>query len=486
MDYRLEIKKKDDFSRIFPKGTFLGDYAQNPGRFPQFFHFGPGQENEKITSLQNQPFPHRQALVEYLRDYHLNLGAQPETLRNINGLSDPHALVVMTGQQPDLLTGPLYTIYKTISCLWEAERIKRDFGVPCIPIFWIASEDHDLEEAASIFWPETEGGRDDAGSYSVLSIRPRRGHFKQPAGLFPLDPEGKKFSSFMQKLKMALSRTPTIHSGKVEHIIQSTLQNTLARSGTLGEWFSRVMLTFFSSCGLVLFEPNDAKVKGLARHLWQKVVADPLALPGAVEQAGRELERCGYLRQLSSSTSSSDRCPFFLYEDQPHENQRGEQAPPERVAMDRVTRERVTWDGRLFYTRNRHYSLEQLQELLQRQPERFSPNVYLRPVFSEFLFPTLFYLGGPGEIGYFAQIKGVYEYFGLKMPIILPRFSATVRDVREPASTLLQDDYPQERKLNIFYLLNLYGPDFLKEIQSLKVENYLVHYQIEVNVTLTQ
>jgi uncharacterized protein YllA (UPF0747 family) len=530
MNYRLKIEKTDDFFRILPKGTFLSDYAQNPGGFTRFFHFDPGQVSEKIASLQNQPFFHRERLIEYLRDYHQSLGAAPETLRNIDDLNDPRALVVMTGQQPGLLTGPMYTIYKTISCLWEARRIEQTFDRRCIPVFWIASEDHNLEEAASIFWPDPEGSRSESGGYSTLSIRPRRGHFKQPVGLLPLDPEGKKLSAFMQNLGTMLSLTTTIHSREVERIIQSTLQDTLARSGTLGEWFSRLMLTFFGPCGLVLFEPDDARVKRLAGPLWEKTVADPLALPRIVDQAGQELERCGYLRQLSSSPSpspspssspssssfSSDRCPFFLYENQPREGatpervmweygagkpgtsvQRiegqggtqtggqgdggaGRWVAGDRVAMDRMTRERVIWDGRLFRTQNQDYSPEQLQELLQRQPERISPNVYLRPVFSEFLFPTLCYLAGPGEIGYFAQIKGVYEYFRLKMPIILPRFSATLRDARKAGSGLLQDAYPQERKLNIFYLLNLYGPDFIKTIQSLKIEDYFVHYQIGV------
>ena len=560
MNYRLEIEKTDDFFRILPKGTFLSDYAQNPGGFTRFFHFDPGQVSEKIASLQNQPFFHRERLIEYLRDYHQSLGAPPETLRNIDDLNDPRALVVMTGQQPGLLTGPMYTIYKTISCLWEAQRIEQTFDRRCIPVFWIASEDHNLEEAASIFWPDPEGSRSEGGGYSTLSIRPRRGHFKQPVGLLPLDPEGKKLSAFMQKLGTMLSLTTTIHSREVERIIQSSLQDTLARSGTLGEWFSRLMLTFFGPCGLVLFEPDDARVKRLAGPLWEKTVADPLALPRIVDQAGQELERCGYLRQLSSSSSSSsssfssDRCPFFLYENRLYENQHREGATPERVmweygagkpgtsvrrtggqggtktvgrggtktggrgctktggrggtetggqggtetegqgdgggarklvagdrvAMDRMTRERVIWDGRLFHTQNQDYSPEQLQELLQLQPERISPNVYLRPVFSEFLFPTLCYLAGPGEIGYFAQIKGVYEYFRLKMPIILPRFSATLRDARKAGSGLLQDAYPQERKLNIFYLLNLYGPDFIKTIQSLKIEDYFVHYQIGI------
>lgn len=545
MNYRLEVEKKEDFSRILPKGTFLSDYALNPGGFPQFFHFSPGQAGEKIASLQNQPFPHRQALVEYLRDYHQNLDAPPETLRNIDSLNDPQTLVVMTGQQPGLLTGPMYTIYKTLSCLWEAQRIEQTFGRRCIPIFWIASEDHNLEEATSIFWPAPEDsrseGRSEGDGYSMLSIRPRRGHFKQPVGLLPLNLEEKKLCAFMLKLEDMLSltaattaaaattattstsTTTTTYSHEVEHIVQSTLQSTLTRSATLAEWFSRLMLTFFGPCGLVLFEPNDARVKRLAGPLWEKTVADPLALPKIVDQAGQELERCGYLRQLSSlsslshsspsspsspsfpsspSSSSPGRCPFFLYENQHSDQSIPERVPRKqgadermemeqvtgdrmalnRVALDRVTREGVMWDGRLFRTRNQDYSPAQLQELLQLQPERFSPNVYLRPIFSESLFPTLCYLAGPGEIGYFAQIKGVYEYFGLRMPIILPRFSATLRDARKSDSSLLQDAYPQERKLNIFYLLNLYGPDFLKAIQSLKIKDYFVHYQIEIKL----
>ncbi|MEW6378010.1 MAG: bacillithiol biosynthesis cysteine-adding enzyme BshC [bacterium] len=439
---QLRIEAKIDFSQILPKGTFLSDYARDPTGFSSFLHFHPGQEGEKIASFQSQSFPHRKAVVEYLHDYHRNLDAPPETLAHIASLNDPRTLVIMTGQQPGLLTGPLYTIYKTVSCLRQMQRIRQTFGLVCIPVFWIASEDHNLEESASVSWPETEGG-----GYRVLSIRPRRGHFKQPAGLLPL--KGKKLSSFMLELEKALS--PARYSQEAAHIIHSTLN----RSGTLGEWFARLMLTFFGRCGLILVEPNHAGIKRLAAPLWEKVLADPLDLPEVVDQAGRELEQCGFRRQLPFHPHQ---CPFFLYENQ--------------------GREGVTWDGRLFHTKNHDYSRQQMLELIQLQPERFSPNVYLRPVFSEFLFPTLCYFAGPGEAGYFAQIKGVYDYFELKMPIILPRLSATLHDAR---SGILQDTYPQERKLNIFYPLSHYGPDFLPAVQTLETEDYFSHYQLEIS-----
>jgi len=442
---QVRIKEKINFSEILPAGTFLNAYAKEPSSFSSFLHFNQDQVNEKIASLRKQAFPHRQTLTAHLHDYHQRLGATAETLAQIAHLNDPKTLVIMSGQQPGLLTGPLYTIYKTISCLQKAQEIRQVFNLITIPIFWIASEDHNPEEATSLFWPDESGNN---GGYLKLSIRPRRGHFKQPIGLLPL--RGKKLASFLEELKKLLS--PTSYCQWVEQIIQ----NSLAQSATLGEWFARLMLTLFSPWGLILIEPNQGAIKRLAKPLWEKILADdPLALPKIVDQAGRELERCGFRRQLPHHPQH---CPFFLYQGQ--------------------RREKVIWDGKLFHTENQAYSREQLQDLFQLQPERFSPNVYLRPVFSELLFPTLCYLAGPAEIGYFAQIKGVYEYFGLKMPIILPRLSATLHDC---SSCILRDDYPQERKLNIFYLLSHYGPDFLPAIQALELENYFYHYQLEIS-----
>ncbi|MGA1875784.1 MAG: bacillithiol biosynthesis cysteine-adding enzyme BshC [bacterium] len=444
----LWIAKKISFSEILGEGLCLSDYARNPALFSSFLHFEPRQVEEKINSLAHQPFPGRQSLMACLTTYHQNLQAPAETLKNIALLDNPRTLVVLTGQQPGLLTGPLYTIYKTISCLRQARNLEQTYGRPCVPVFWIASEDHNLEEVTSIFLPSPSGDE-----YRKLSFHPQRGHFKRPAGLLPL-PE-KRLGPFMREVKEILS--PLLHFEEMASILKATLEHSL----TLGEWFARLMLSLFKPYGLVIVDPVQAGIKQLIVPLWDRILPDPLALPELVDAAGRRLEQRGYRRQLVTYPS---RCPFFLYE--------------------KGCRERVMWDGQAFHTRNQKYSPEQVWETAHLRPECLSPNVYLRPIVSEYLFPTLLYLAGPGETGYFVQIKEVYEYFGLKMPIVYPRLSATVQEnpscglILKPGS--LQGVGLQERKLNVWYLLSRYGLEFLTALYHLPVEDYCSHLLIEV------
>ncbi len=440
---KLKVIEKCHFSKILPQGTLLIDYAQNPSSFADCFHFNPTQVIEKIQAIEKQKFFNRKLLVEYLYQYHLDLKAPSKTLQNILQLNDPDSLVIMTGQQPGLLTGPLYTIYKTIACLQVAKKIQQQLNRKCIPIFWMASEDHNLKEVTSVFFPNLLGTE-----YEKFSLRPKRGHFKKPVGLIPLEKE--KIVSLLNKVKNFLSASS--HFDEAEKM----LYHTLNHSNTLGQWFSRLMLTLFQNSGLVLLEPNSPILKKLAAPLWEKIVSDPLALPKRINLSGKAIEQKGYIRQLPIYTNQ---CPFFLYEEQ--------------------RREGVSWSGHSFNTIKHSYSKEDYHTIVQNFPERLSPNVYLRPILSEFLFPTLFYLGGPGEIGYFAQLKKVYEYFDLTMPILLPRLSITLhsRELKLP-----DVPFPQERWLNIFYFLNQFGEDFLTCLQELPIEeNYFHHYRVLID-----
>lgn len=445
---KLIVRKIIEYAHIYPQGTFLVDYAQSVPSCRDFFHFSQDEIIAKIEHLDRQSFPHRPALQKYLLDYHSRLKAPEAVMKNIQALGDPRTLVIMTGQQPGLLTGPLYTILKAVSAIKKAQEMQQQLGRVCVPVFWMATEDHHLEEVISVYLPQP-----DQSEYQKISMPPWRGHFKKPAGHLPLPQE--RYALFMEKIDSCLPLSN--QWPKIESIINSAF----IKSVDWGEWFAHLMLSFFGSSGLVLVEPNQTHLKALAQPLWDRIILHPLSLSKLVDESGTLLTKLGYRCQLKQSNSA---CPFFLYEN--------------------GRRERVTWEDNQFHTQKASYSKDQMRELIKESPERISPNVYVRPIFSEFLFPTLLYLAGPGEIGYLAQIKQIYEFFHLLMPIVMPRLSLTFFDQRVTgqmsSASVGFDTFLQERKVNIFYFLNYYGLDFISALLSFPRQDYYYHYLTEI------
>jgi bacillithiol biosynthesis cysteine-adding enzyme BshC len=215
-------------------------------------------------------------------------------------------------------------------------------------------------------------------------------------GNFPIDDP-----SLLEALKLSLAETD--FSAEIFELLNSTQ----AESKNLGQWFARIITRLFHKHGLVLIDPNLPPIRRLSAPLMECAIDDPLTPSRLVNEAGERLQRVGYKRQI---TRPPQNCAFFLSED--------------------GYRRKVTFDGSSFITEQSQYSAEDLKKILKNQPERFSAGVVIRPVISEYLFKSAATAGGPGEIGYFAQLKDVYKHFGVPMPVVIPRLSITVVEKR--------------------------------------------------------
>ena len=374
---------------INPKNSIMGEYCENFSNLEEFYAFPPFHHLEKKVG-QAEDRTRNPALVQALLKYNQGLGASEKTLENIRHLDNEQTLVVITGQQPGLFTGPLYTIYKAITAIKMAKMLEERYDRPIVPIFWIATEDHDFAEVDHCKLIDRQN--------NLVSIKLSYDskYHNRAVGTLPIDDP-----SLLETLKASLPETDFTPG------VLKLLSSTREASRNLGEWFAGIMTCLFKNYGLVLTDPNLPAVRSLGAPLMEKAIEDPLAPTQLVNEAGEKLQQAGYKQQI---IRPPENCAFFIFEN--------------------GYRSRVTFDGSKFRTDSSEYSANDLKNLLKSHPERFSTGVIIRPVMSEYLFKSVISVGGPGEIGYFAQLKDVYTHFDVPMPVLVPRLSLTVIETR--------------------------------------------------------
>lgn len=322
-------------------------------------------------------------------------GALPAELERNLSLLKKNAVAVVTGQQVGLFGGPAYTFYKAISALRIVEQLRKN-GAEAVPVFWMAGEDHDLEEVNHVYWPSAAalecldwlGGEEQAG---------------RSVGSISLGPE----------ITPLVRKAADLLGGPGTHRLSDILSSAYQPGQTLGSAFARMMAALFGERGLILLDPLDGRLHRLAAPLLRRAVAEQSHLTAALLAQNKVLEAAGYHAQVKVTDRST--LLFTLIEGK-------------RAAVVRRNSE--------FVAAGRVFSAAELDAAIEAHPESFSPNALLRPVVQDTLLPTAAYIGGPAEVAYFEQNRVVYERLLGRMPVILPRASFTL--VEPPVERLLK------------------------------------------------
>lgn len=326
-----------------------------------------------------------QDVAAAVNDFQRELGT---TKRVLTG----NEAVVVTGQQPGLFTGPMYTIHKAITAIQAAAALEQH-GTPCVPLFWTASDDHDYEEVRTAHFLTK---RDD-----LLTLRcgeSERGNRPNdiPMHAMPLSPE-------THRLIDAVASACRTSSASAE--IVDFLHDSLDKADSLSTWFSRIMARLFRDTSLRLFEPRLREARIASASVMKREVESPLESTRLLIESGKELQALGFQPPIQRNDNVAN---FFIEE---HGRRR-------RVLFN---------NNRYFISGNeRGYSIQEMLSLLAASPENFSPNVALRPVVQQALFNPVAYVAGPGEIAYWAQLKPLFTFFELPMPVVYPRIQAVV------------------------------------------------------------
>ena len=330
----------------------------------------------------------REALVDVLADQNADWGAGAATRQHLETLRDPESIAIVTGQQVGLFTGPLYTIYKTITTLQLAEVWAEQTGRPVVPVFWVEGEDHDFAEIAQAHVFEHN-------EVVPLSYEADAGDPPGAVGRLPLTD---RIEGVLGRLDEALP--PSDFKPDVMERVRAAYQ-----SGTrIEDAFAHLMRSLFADDGLVFINPDDARLKALTRPLFRRELEAPAAPVARIEDTSDRLREAGYHAQVHARPTNL----FWLGDDG-------------RRAIDQT-------DDGTFVLRgtDRTFTTAELLDRLDEAPECFSPNVVLRPLMQDHLLPTAAYVAGPGEVSYFAQYGGVYDWADLDQPLIHPRASVSL------------------------------------------------------------
>jgi bacillithiol biosynthesis cysteine-adding enzyme BshC len=377
------------FSSIPHTTRLFDDYLHHFDRVKQFYARPPLSEDWWVDEIKKIDYPaeRRQAVAAILERQNREFGAGEKTLANIDRLRHGAAAVV-TGQQVGLFGGPTFCILKALTAVIMAEK------AGAVPMFWLATEDHDLEEIDAVNL--AAGDHLQKFTVNVPHI------VGAPVGTI----------AFTDEVTAAVAQIEALF-GKSE--ISELLAASYRKGETFGTAFAKFYTKVFSEMGIVFLDPLDKELHRIARPVFCAALQKSDELNQALVTRNHELEAAGYHAQVKV-TPSHTLC--FYFED-------GARTPVRHQ------------DGE-FFIGERKLAADELLYEAERCPEKFSANVLLRPLMQDYLLPTLCYIGGPAEVAYFAQIEVVYRKLAGRVTPIVPRIFATLI---EPRIAKLMDRY---------------------------------------------
>ena len=372
---------RDYLEKLPQTAEFLGQHYSEAGVFA-----------ERAKLVAEKFAGKRAALVEMLVAYNRSLGCSEAAGMQIQKLLDPRAVAVLCGQQAGLFTGPLYTIYKGIGAVKLAARLEKELGRPVVPVFWIAAEDHDISEANHA-WVQD---RENRPQRMVLEME----HGGEPVGKTSLDEEAGQavlaaFTEMMPDTEFAPE-------------ILAWIEEARQASATPVAWFGRVMTRLFADEGLVFFNPLLPEARQMASSVFARVVERREDVQLALVSRDTALKAAGYPLQVERE---GDATLLMLMAEK-------------RTSLYFRDGRYTTRDGAVTYTD------DELLAVAHAAPDKLSPNVLLRPLVQDSIFPTVAFITGPGETAYFAQVTALYPVLGLTPPVIYPRTGVTVVEPR--------------------------------------------------------
>jgi bacillithiol biosynthesis cysteine-adding enzyme BshC len=344
---------------------------------------------------------HRDRLADALLRQTDRFHAGGAVLANIERLRNGAAAVV-SGQQVGLFGGPLLTLLKAATAIRKAQDATKETGREHVPVFWLASEDHDLVEVDQVaLLSKTEVETLHLGLDGSLPL---------PVGARVLGDRGDeghaKLQDALEKASELLGWAP----------VCDVLRECYTPGATLASAFGRLMTTIFAEFGLIVMDAANRDFHALGASTLQYAIENADALEAALLERSKQLEAGGYHAQVLVAEGHS---LLFLIEPQAGATVNDLMKPGLRVPLRKTAG--GDWKAGI-----RVYTSAELLEILAAEPERLSPNALLRPVFQDTILPTAAYVGGPAEIAYFAQSAVVYEKALGRITPVLPRLSATL------------------------------------------------------------
>lgn len=362
------------------------DYLERYERVREFYpHRATIQAAAAAARGIEYPAERRRAIAEALRRQNADGGAA--TQEHLDRF-ERGAVAVVTGQQVGLLGGPAYAFYKALSTAQIARELTAQ-GIDAVPLFWMATEDHDVDEVRWTSFFEN-------GELVRLELQ-KSAEAAHPVGRIRFGERAAEIA------EIAAGLLENAGDGDLAALVRSACRG----DDTYGSSFARLWARLFAEQGLILVDPLDPALHRVAAPIFQRAVEEREEINRGLLQRTKELERAGYEAQVKVTSKSA-----LLF----HLSEGGRHA--------------ITLGNGKFKTPANSWTPADLSAAAAEHPEEFSPNALLRPVVQDYLFPTAAYIGGPAEICYFAQSEVIYRGLLGRMPVLLPRADFTLVDAK--------------------------------------------------------
>jgi bacillithiol synthase len=448
--YTVEYGSLPNFNNLYL--DYISPNEDDYKKLKPFFnaHFRDNEEffkviDEKVHSYNSNRYFDKNVLIDILKRQNIDFGGDEHTVQNIELLKSDDTFAIVTGQQVGLYTGPLYTILKTITTIKLAKNLTERFPqFNFVPVFWLESEDHDIDEANHVYLINKQNELVRVGYESEAEEEDSAKKSAKPVGSIKLD---EMINSINEQLRSSLIDTD------FKDKLMSIVTKCYWAESDYKTAFAEMMTELFKGQGVIFMDPGDAEVKRLMIPIFERELRTSPKLCEIIITTSAELEK-HYDLQVKPKVINV----FFLHNGN-------------RLLIE-------PRDEGKFALRNskRRFESEELLNLLQENPELFSPNVVLRPICQDYLLPTIAYVGGPGEISYFAQFKPVYQHYGITMPVIFPRASVTI--IESKISKFMNNF---NVKLEDIFHHNFLVSKVVDKLSEIKVEDEISKYMDDFN-----
>lgn len=367
----------------------LADYWEKEANIHSFFTYPFEQQSfAKRASVLQKRFYKREALAKVIRSYMERFGVSEQAENHLREL-EKGAFAIVGGQQAGVLTGPLYSVYKAITVILLANEQRRLLDMPIVPIFWVAGEDHDIEEINHTY--TVVNGDVKKRSYSKRSTK------KTMASAMEIDQE------MMEQLIVKVFKDFG-ETAYTEELLNEVLEVS-RNSKTFTDFFTSLMNRLFAKYGLLMIDAAYEPFRKFESEYFERLIEHNEEISRVVVEQEQALQQAGYGKPIEASIHNAN---LFYVRD------------GERFLLERR-------DG-YFVNVLAHVKLskEELLQIAKFSPEKLSNNVVTRPLMQEMTLPVLAFVGGPGELAYWATLKRAFDVLGLEMPILAPRLNISI------------------------------------------------------------
>jgi len=359
------------------------DYLNQDSNLQPFYGHYPSLENIKDQlELKKEQYSEqtRNILVKALQNQYANMNPEKAVAENLKLLAQENTFTVTTGHQLCLMTGPLYFIYKIISTINLCTQLKKSYPkANFVPVYWMASEDHDFEEVSTFQFQDKKirWNREPAGAVGQLPLT--------------------DLQAVLDLFEKHIENQPEAE------IIKQWLEKSYRKAADLSQATFRLVDQLFGTYGLVVIEPNKRELK----KLFIPVLKEELATQETAKSVRAQIKeiQSKYSKKYTAQVNPREINLFYL-------------TPKGRYRIEKHQ------DGFILNGTEQFFKKDQFFKLMEDYPERFSPNVILRPVYQEIILPNLCYVGGGGEIAYWFQLKQNFDRLNVIFPALLVRNSA--------------------------------------------------------------